>query len=161
MDGRFVANELLAAFGRMLTVDGLRLGEEDNSCVLLFDGNLALTIEYDESMERLVFSVYLEQLPGESAERLLRELLAANFYWIGAGGATLCLEDTTGAIILLYASRIPELDDARFERIVENLLATAERWRERIIAHRTGTAAGDDGTAQSPAKLPEVPLIYG
>ncbi len=48
MDNRALANELLAAFGRTLTVDGLRLGAEDNSCVLLFDGSFALNIEYDE-----------------------------------------------------------------------------------------------------------------
>jgi len=160
MDGRFVANELLAALGRMLTVDGLRLGEEDNSCVLLFDGNLALTIEYDESAERVVFSIYLEQLPGEVTEPLLRELLAANFYWIGASGGTLCLDCTTGAILLLYGSPIVGLDDTRFERIIENLLDTAEQWRDRIIAHRKGMAATADGPAQ-PAALPEVPPIYG
>jgi hypothetical protein len=160
MDGRFLANELLAAFGKVLTVEGLRLGEEDNSCVLLFDKDLALTIEYDEPTERLVFSVYLEQLPGEAADQLLRELLAANFYWIGANGATLCLEGTTGSILLLYASRVAELDDARFERIVENMLDTAERWRERIVAYRTGTATPEQAAAQ-PTALPEVRPIYG
>ena len=159
MDGRFMANELLAVFGRMLTVDGLRLGEEDNSCALLFDGDLALSIEYDEPTERLVFSIYLGQLPEEAAEPLLRELLAANFYWIGAGGATLCLEYTTGAIVLLYASRVVDLDDARFERTVENLLAAAEPWRERIVAHRTGRAY-TDGAAQ-PAAVPGAPPVYG
>jgi hypothetical protein len=160
MDGRFVANELLAAFGKMLTVEGLRLGEDDNSCVLLFDGDLALTIEYDEPTERVVFSVYLEQLPGEAADQLLRELLAGNFYWLGANGATLCVEGTTGSILLLYASRVAELDDARFERIVENMLDTAEGWRERIVAHRTGTAARQEAAAQ-PAPLPEGRPIYG
>jgi hypothetical protein len=160
MDGRFVANELLAAFGKMLTVEGLRLGEDDNSCVLLFDGDLALTIEYDEPTERVVFSVYLEQLPGEAADQLLRELLAGNFYWLGANGATLCVEGTTGSILLLYASRVAELDDARFERIVENMLDTAEGWRERIVAHRTGAAAREEAAMQ-PAVLPEGRPIYG
>jgi hypothetical protein len=161
MDSRFVANELLAEFGKLLTVDGLRLGEEDNSCVLLFDGDLALTIEYDDSQERLVFSVYLQMLPKEPPEGLLRELLAANLYWIGTGGATLCLEGSTGAIILLYASRVAELDGARFERVVENLLAIAERWRERIVEHGTGVVTREDDGATLPSALKEVPPIYG
>lgn len=159
MDGRFVANELLAAFGKVLTVDGLRLGEVDNSCVLLFDGDLALTIEYDEPTERVVFSIYLEQLPRETADQLLRELLAGNFYWIGTHGATLCIEGTTGSILLLFARRVAELDDARFERIVENMLDTAEQWRERIVAHRTGAAAREESAA--PAALPDGRPIYG
>jgi hypothetical protein len=160
MDNRFVANQLLAAFGKMLTVEGLQFGEEDNSCVLLFDDDLTLSIEYDDPAERLVFSIYLDSLSYEPAEPLLRELLAANLYWIGGGGATLCLEGSTGAILLLYASRIAELDDARFERIVENLLDTAERWRERIAAHREGSV-GQHGAGKACAAPPAGPPLYG
>ncbi len=158
MDNRFLANQLLAAFGRTLTVDGLKLGDEDNSCVLLFDGDLALNIEYDVPAERLVFSIYLDRLTNQPSEPLLRELLAANLYWIGGGGATLCLESATGALLMLYASRVTELDDARFERVVENMLDMAERWRERIAAHRTGTVV-QGGAAADPS--PTVAPVYG
>ncbi len=111
--------------------------------------------------ERLVFSIYLDTLPGSPAEPLLRELLHANLYWIGGGGATLCLESETNAILLLYASRVAELHDARFERIVENLLATAEKWRERIAAHRTGAVGRDAKPAERPPISPEASAIYG
>ncbi len=158
MDNRYLANQLLAAFGKMLTVDGLQLGDEDNSCVLLFDGELALNIEYDEPAERLVFSIYIDRLPSEGAEPLARELLAANLYWIGAGGATLCLESATGTILMIYASRVAELDDIRFERIVENMLDMAERWRERVTAHRTGSAqAAETSAAPSAADIGTLP----
>ncbi|MEJ0035234.1 MAG: type III secretion system chaperone [Gammaproteobacteria bacterium] len=160
MNNRDLANELLAALGRTLTVEGLRLGAEDNSCVLLFDANLTLNIEYDEPGERLVFSIYLDTLPTGPCEPLLRELLAANLYWIGAAGATLCLESPNGAILLVYASRLTELGEDRLERTVDNLLTTAEKWRERIAAHRNGTVASA-GQPSNPSPKPDDSRVYG
>jgi hypothetical protein len=149
----------------MLTVEGLRLGDEDNSCVLLFDGELALNVEYDESEERLVFSIHIAHLPKENATPLLQELLAANLYWIGAGGATLALDTPSGSILMIHASRVKELDDAHFERIVENMLNMAERWRKRVVAHHTGMtqdpgpdAVSDSAAANAP---PFSPPVYG
>jgi hypothetical protein len=160
MDNRLLANELLAAFGRTLTVEGLKLGEADHSCVLLFDGDLALNIEYDDPAGRLVFSIYLDTLTQDAPKALLRELLAANCYWIDTGGATLCLEEPTGAILLMYASQVTELDEPRLERIVENLLGLAERWRERIAAHADGAQPQPGGAAEAP--LPQAGQhLYG
>ncbi len=162
MDGRYLANQLLAAFGRMLTVEGLKLGDEDNSCVLLFDGELALNIEYDEPAERLVFSIYVDRLPDVNPGPLVRELLAANLYWLGGGGATLCLEGTTDTILLIHANRVAELDDARFERTVENMLDIAERWRKRVAAHRAGTKQGAGAAASAETAVPSaVQPVYG
>jgi hypothetical protein len=160
MDIRLLANQLLDAFGRMLTIDGLKLGEQDDGCVLLFEGDLALRIEYDEPTEQLLFSLYLETLPEERAEPLLRELLAANLYWIGTAGATLCLDSATAAILLVQAHRVSELDDARLERTVENLLKMAERWRERIRAHRTGALTSDPPAPEAPLAAAGPP-VYG
>jgi Tir chaperone protein (CesT) family len=160
MDARSLANQLLDSFGRILTIDGLKLGEQDDGCVLLFDGDLALRIEYDEPSEQLMFSIYLASLPEERPERLLRELLGANLYWIGSGGATMCIDSASDAILLIQAQRVAELDDGRFERLVESLLNMAERWRERIAAHRTGASMANHAGAGSPA-LQSEPPVYG
>ena len=48
MDKRAMADQAVAEFGNTLTVEGLRLGSEDNSCVLVFDGDLLLNIEFDD-----------------------------------------------------------------------------------------------------------------
>lgn len=160
MDIRSLANQLLDSFGRMLTVEGLRLGEEDDGCILLFDGDLALRIEYDGDTERLLFSIYLDSLPQERAEPVLRELLAANLYWIATGGATLCLDQATAAILLMQAHRVAELDEARLERTIEDLLAMAERWRERIKAQGAGTVTADRPAADATA-LAADPPVYG
>lgn len=134
MDKRTMACNLVADFGKMLTLPSLILDDLTNSCVLVFDGDLLLNIEYDDLGERLVFSVYLEAISGEGSESLLRELLGANLYWHRTRGATLCLEEGTNGIILIYARSVTELDGSSFETLVENFLIQAEKWRARIKA---------------------------
>ena len=157
MDKRAMADQAVAEFGNTLTVEGLRLGSEDNSCVLVFDGDLLLNIEFDDESERLVFSIYLEELPRDNAEPLLRELMCANLYWHRTRGATLSLEENTGGLMLVYASSVLELDGGAFENIVENLLDQAEAWRKRIAAHR------ESAPAFVPAALSQgaQPMIFG
>jgi hypothetical protein len=157
MDKRLLADQAVAEFGNLLTVEGLHLGAEDNSCVLVFDGDLLLNIEYDDASERLVFSLYLDELPRDNAEPLLREMMGANLYWHRTRGATLCLEENTGGVMLIYASSVLELDNGAFENIVENLLDQAEAWRKRITEHaQSGPAAAvpaDAGMPQGAATM--------
>jgi hypothetical protein len=159
MDHRFLANQLLATFGKTLTLDGLAFGEDD-TCVLLFDDDLAVTIEFDEPEARLVFSIFLDELPEEGSEPLLRELLAANLYWLGTGGATVGLQSSTRALMLVQASPVTALDDSSFERLLEALLKVAEKLRERIAAHRSDRASLADEPSAS-AVAPDVRPIYG
>lgn len=162
MDHRYLANQLLAALGKTLTVSGLALGEDD-TCVLLFDDDLALTIEFDESEQRLVFSIFIDKLADDAgyAGPLLRELLAANLYWLGTGGASLGLQSSTGALMLFQASPVAAFDDSSFERLLDQLLKTAERLRKRAAAHRAGLASGADDGAPPAALASEIPPIYG
>lgn len=161
MDKRSFANQLVNAFGTLLTIDGLQLGDHDNSCVLLFDNNLELSIEYDDPAERLVFSIAVDTLRNEESATVLRQLLAGNYYWMGASGATICLDGTSGDILLIYGNPLMALDDRRFERIVENLLDAAEQWRTRIAEIRASAPAASEGVAHQimgpGATLP----IYG
>ncbi|MBS1196624.1 MAG: hypothetical protein H6R18_409 [Proteobacteria bacterium] len=157
MDKRAMANQLLADFGKTLTVQNLTLDAATNSCVLVFDGELLLNIEFDAVVERLVFSIYLDELPKEGAEPLLRELMGANLYWHRTRGATLCLEEGTGGVILLYSRNVAGLDGASLETIVENLLQQAEKWRGRILAFSSAAAAPVALPADTGAFAP----VYG
>jgi Tir chaperone protein (CesT). len=154
MDKRALASRLLADLGNTLTVGPLALDEATHSCVLLFDGDLVVNIEYDDPQGRLVLSSYLDELPRENAEPLLRELLAANLYWHRTRGATLCLEEGTNGILLTYSHSVTELDSASFETVVENFVNQAERWTRRIGQAKQAAADGgnrSDGAAPAVA----------
>jgi len=161
MDKREIANKLVAEFGKMLTVEGLQLSEESNSCVLVFDGDIVLNIEYDAVAERMLFSVYLDELPQENAEPLLRELLAANLYWHRTRGATFCLEEGTGGIILVYPHSIDHLDNGSFETVVENVVQQAESWKGRIAGRKAEAEAAAQSPASNGPMMPGQTVVFG
>lgn len=132
MDKRTLANRLVADFGKVLTLPTLILDDASDRCVLVFDSDLVLNIEYDDPAERLVFSICLDPLPSHGAEALLRELMGANLFWHRTHGATLCLDEATNGVILVYARNVTEFDGPTFETLVENLLNQAEKWRALI-----------------------------
>jgi len=153
MDKRDLASQLLAHFGNTLTVGPLALSPDTNSCVLVFDEDIVLNIEFDPGSERLVLSCYLGELPRQNAEPLLRELMGANLYWHRTRGATLCLEEGTGGVILTYHCSVTELDGPAFERVVENFVNQAESWSRRV-------AAGGQGDGSAPAAGSSSPAFY-
>lgn len=136
MDKRQLADKLIANFGKVLTLPDLKLDDKSNSCVLLFDGDIVLNIEFDDATAQLILSVYLDQLPEAKAEALLRELMVANLYWHRTDGATLGLEEGTQGLILAQARSVTDLDDASFEKLVETFVNQSERWKKRIASVR-------------------------
>ena len=157
MDKKALAQQLLNALGETLTVGALTLDERTNSCVLVFDDTLIINIEFDAQTQRLVLSSYLHELPATGAEPLLRELLAANLYWHRTGGATLCLEEGTGGVILAYAHSVSDLDGASFEALVENFANQAERWTRRL----TEAAQQAPQVQAAPQDRPGTPVMFG
>ncbi|MCX5769441.1 MAG: type III secretion system chaperone [Candidatus Hydrogenedentes bacterium] len=162
MDSRERANQLVMEFGAMLTVDGLQLDPDNNSCVLLFDQEILLNIEYDAPADRMIFYVYLGELPQANAEPLLRELLSANLFWMRTRGATLALEEGTNGIILLYAHPLEDLDKAKFEAVVQNVVQQAENWKKRVGEIKAKTAVAESSGANADAGArPTGPVIFG
>lgn len=151
MDKRQLADKLIANFGKVLTLPDLKLDDKSNSCVLLFDGDIVLNIEFDDATAQLILSVYLDQLPEQKAEALLRELMVANLYWHRTDGATLGLEEATQGLILAQARSVTDLDDPSFEKLVETFVNQSERWKKRITAFK------DSGSPE--AVLPAMDLM--
>lgn len=160
MDKRNLAQKLITNFGAMLTLPELTLDEKSNSCVLLFDGDIVLNIEFDDASAQIILSVYLDELPPAHAEPLLRELMVANLYWHRTDGATLGLEEATNGVILAQARTVTELDDGSFEKMVEAFVNQAERWKKRIAAAKAGapaeTAMPIGATYASPMEGPHI-----
>jgi hypothetical protein len=132
MDKFKLACQLVERLAATLTVPGLTLDETTHACVLVFDGDLVVNVEYDDPSTRLVLSAYLDELPREGAEPLLRELMGANLYWHRTRGATLALEEGTNGIILSYRMSVTETDAHMFESAVQAFVNQAQRWGGRI-----------------------------
>ncbi len=132
MDKRARARHLLAELGDTLNIERLTLEESDTTCVLFFEGDVVLNIEFDDDSGCLVLSSYLGELPEQNDEPLLRELLAANFHKHRTQGATLGLEEATGGVILCHAQDVGEVDRLGFEALIETFVEQAEKWSRHI-----------------------------
>jgi len=146
MDKRLRAQELVSGLGALLTIPEMKLDEATQSCVLLFQGDLVVNIEYDEGGGQLICSSYLGALPDTGAEPLLRELMGANLFWNRTLGATLCLEEATDGVLLVYGHGVADLDLDAFEAVVRNFVDQAAHWQMRL--------AQGERAAQPPADPP-------
>src|ERR1700752_256266 len=154
MDKHARARQLFADLGETLNIEKLTLEESDTSCVLFFEGDIVLNIEFDEDTGCMVLSCYLGELPETNAEPLLREVLGANLYGLGTKGATLGLEEATDGVILCQSRSVAELDRQGFEALIETFVDEAEKWSRRFADKASGTndtaATSASGTHASP-----------
>lgn len=139
MSKRKLADRVVEDFGNMLTVQGLRLGEQDHRCVLVFKDDLLIRIEFDFDTEKLIFSIRLGELSSNDGGLLLRELLSVNGYLLRAHEFTLCMEEGTEVLLLICAGDVMALDCDRVADIVEKLLEQAEWCRTHMRIHRERT----------------------
>ena len=161
MDKQARARQHLAELGETLNVERLTLEESDTTCVLFFEGDIVLNIEFDDDSGCLVLSSYLGELPEQNAEALLRELLEANLDKHRTAGATLGLEEATGGVILCQAQDVDEIDRLGFEALIEGFVDQAENW-SRFIAAGKGEDQGADTTAPNAAPVgSDSPVIFG
>ncbi len=161
MDKRQLAEKLISNFGSMLTLPELRLDDKSNSCVLLFDGDIVLNIEFDDASGQMILSAYLDELPDSQPEAILRELMVANLYWHRTDGATIGLEESTQGLILAQARSVTDLDDASFEKLVETFVNQSERWKKRVAALKRGEGASANAPAMDLMPSRDGAQIFG
>lgn len=138
MDGREKANMLLAEFGRGLGLEGVGL-DQDGSAILGFGDIYVLFALMDEG-NTLVMSAPIPESAGPKPQHLLEALLAANFMWRGAGGATLALDGPDGQIVLQAKAPLAELYGQALSTHLSALLDATDAWR----AQATVTRAAQD-----------------
>ena len=157
------ARTLIDALAEKLALPDLKLDADNNSCLLLFEGDIVLNIEYDEPEARLVLSICVGALPTVGAEGLLRELMGANLYWHRTSGATLGLEEETNSVMLVYSHNVVLLSIDIFENIIENLINQASHWQQRLALSKAAAVAAMAEQAAQEAKTSnrQDGLIFG
>lgn len=133
MSLREAVASVLAAFGDGIGLDGLALDEAGIGT--LFIDDVAVNLELDEGSGRLLLYAGLGIPEGDPAA-IHVELLEANLFWQGTGGATLALQPETGAVLLVQALPVAGLDAIGFETALQRFVDTAEAWEQRLQAPR-------------------------
>ena len=119
-----------------------RLGEElgveqfsfddDGYCLLRIDDAIDLAIELDEDTQSVFLTADCGDLPTANREKVLQELLDANFYWAGSGGASFATNSQAGTVCLQAREPAAHLDLDRLRHLLLAMISNAEVWRKRL-----------------------------
>ncbi len=150
MAGREQADGLLAQFGAVVGIDGLRLSP-DGTAILRLGDDLFIFIGVDPAGETISLAAPIPDSAGRKPAALLEELLSANFMWRGTDGATLAVDGPLGPVTLLLQLPLTGLAYPAFEAALRRFGEQASLWQARcalagIAAERGGQPGAADLT---------------
>ena len=134
---------LLLKFGQRVGIADLAL-DDDNYCMLRLDDTLSLSIEFFAAGEQVIFTARVGTLPREQRNALLQAIAEANFHWAGTGGGTLSLNPQDDSVYLQFREASTQMDQQRFENLLQALVHNTERWAARLA----GPAPATDAASQ-------------
>lgn len=139
--------ELIAAYGRAHGLDGFALNEMGLALLDMGEG-LDVYVESRENSLLLHARVGTEPNPDP---RLLRHLLAANFFYAGKNHAAMAMDSSNGDILVIMGIDSGDLDLDAFERALDEIVSEAEYWRSLLAR---GSAGLDELAAENASSDP-------
>jgi len=134
---------LLARLSEAFGIPALEMDDE-GYCLVRIDDKIDLSIEFDEDTQSVLLSAKCGSVPETNRAAILQELLDANFYWTGSGGATLATNSREGAVYLQYREPVASLDQQRLADLLQAIVSNAELWNERLVELAVATAPAED-----------------
>ncbi|QEA13173.1 type III secretion system chaperone [Comamonas flocculans] len=118
---------------------------DDQGCARLVVG-ASLAIDFERDAEAGLIQIYsvLAAAPARGGEALYRTLLEANLFGGDTAGATLAIDAHLREIVLCRSVPAETTSAAAFVKLVEQFIAAAEDWSERV-AVQTALTAGPIG----------------
>ena len=150
-------DNLLGMFGQQLGVGALTF-DENGVCRLVFDGKFDMDIESaDDGVALYVYAV-VGQVPAGNRETVYAELLSANLFGAGTGGATFAIDRERNEIVLSRCFRADATDFHVFVNEVESFVNYLELWADRLQAGEVGkeTAQASPPATDLPQALTRV-----
>lgn len=132
---------------------------DDHGCARLMVGT-HLALDFERDAEAGVIQLYsvLGPAPAQGDAALYRQLLEANLFGADTAGATLAIDGPMREIVLCRSISAEGLAAPAFVQTVEQFIAAAEDWKERLAAHQPGAAApgaaAEGASAAAPLEIP-------
>lgn len=118
------ADSLIRQLGTAIGMTELAL-DDAGMCLLALEDDTVITIGYDITSEQLILMSPLDAV--EPTERVLRNMLIANFLWHGTEGATLAL-NPSGQVALLQRAVPDAIDVPGLQAAFEAFASQARTW---------------------------------
>ena len=134
-------NDLLQQFTHSIGITDFALDAQGYACLQIDE--LRINLEHVEHTDTLLLYAVMGTLPPAPNAALYAQLLEANFFFNGTGGATLGLDKDAGMVVLTQALDCTGKTLEMFERCLDSFVNAAQQWSQTLtIAHlNQGTSA--------------------
>ncbi|MFI0347359.1 MAG: type III secretion system chaperone [Chthoniobacterales bacterium] len=127
------AETILESLGKILGFDQLEFDTDDDTCLLVLDGEIEIAVTLNEENSELILHHQIGTLPERNRYDIVERLLEANLFWSGTRGATLSMERTTGVVIIAKAVGLYDTDGVlltgeELGSAIVNLAEVATHW---------------------------------
>ena len=134
--------------------------DDDGYCGIYTGEGVTILLRFDADTEQFELHAQLGRVPPEKLEVVAPQLMYANCYWHGTGGATLSIEEGTREVYLQYQLPTDGLELDRLSAIYEGFLGNAGEWYGMLQEHLAKPAPSPNGgDAQPRPDLPESGFI--
>lgn len=123
----------LSELGSQMGLPSLKL-DAQGLARLVFDGRIVIDIEDDADARCVHLYSVLGSLPAEGREALYEQLLGANLFGTGTGGAVFAVDTLQNEIVLSRTLSTDRLDFTAFSQALESLVNQVESWTGRLNA---------------------------
>ena len=143
--------QLVDQFAREHNVAHFALNEHGCAALEVKQGYV-LNFEWDESRQLLHLFATLAPLPAQGLEQLYAELLDANLFGSGSGGAVLARDALDRSVMLCQWLDPAQTSAPAFSALVSRFLDSSDHWRERIASFLPQETAANAVPTPKPAQ---------
>jgi hypothetical protein len=147
MDTRERAQELLAAYGQIAGISGLKF--EPHGCArLLFEDGVAVDLEIDTAADCIQVYGVLGAVPAGEREALYRRLLEGNLFCTQTRGATLAVDPVQEEVLICRRIELGSASPAGLAELLQQFAGNVQQWRQKFgsgeLTAATGAAVPQD-----------------
>ena len=124
-------DRLIADLGKSIGLDELYFDDNDG-CLLQFDDTITLLMLYEQGRDVLYLFSFVNELPSDNREKVLRRLMEANYRWSETEGATLSLNPGEDNVVMTIQLSAERLDLPQLEETIGRFIDGVERWTKYL-----------------------------
>lgn len=146
---------LIGELGKALGIEGLAFDAE-GVCDLVFDEAITVRLAQDAAADRVLAVSAVGRIGDDGGEAMLENLLAANLFWSGTGGATIAAEPD-GTLALMQAWPLAGLGFPQFEEGLRGFVEACEAWTRRLQGAEAPAPVAPSNAPPAP-DIPSIPF---
>ena len=138
--------DLLSHLGKELGIDQLTV-DEFGMCCLEIEAGVNVDIDFQPADDRVMFGSVVGRFSDATAADWYRQLMEANAFFVGTGGATLGVIRPENTVVLCFRHSLANLSGEHFLTLFNDFVEIGMQWRDRLLETPDAPADGTDPMA--------------